>query len=108
VSAAVAPPARRRPRRLLAAIATIGAFTLLGRRLGYGFGLRTRAQCRDGHLFTTIWIPGINLKGIDLGVARIQRCPVGRHWTLIRPVRESDLSRRERRRAASYRDIPIP
>ena len=47
---------------------------------------------REGHLFTTIWIPGVKLKELDLVVARIQRCPVGQHWSLVVPVREADLT----------------
>ncbi len=46
----------------------------------------------SGHLFTTLWIPGVKLKAIDLGAARVQHCPVGNHWSLVVPVRESDLT----------------
>jgi hypothetical protein len=40
-------------------------------------------RCRKGHLFTTIWIPGVNLK-------------------------EVDLTEEERRSAREDHDIPIP
>jgi hypothetical protein len=83
-------------------------FMLVGRVLGYRFGPSTIVRCRQGHLFTTIWIPGVKLKAIDLVVARLQRCPVGDHFTLVTPVRESTLSARERRRARARHDIRLP
>ena len=75
------------------------AFTLAGRAAGYRFGLNTPVRCREGHLFRTIWLPGVNLKALDLVIARVQRCPVGRHWSLVTPVRDADLSARDRARA---------
>ena len=86
----------------------MAAFTIAGRLLGYGFGLHTIVRCRSGHLFSTIWIPGLKLKAVDLGVARIQRCPVGHHWTLVTPVRAADLSARQRRKALARRDVRLP
>lgn len=56
-------------------------FTLAARRLGYRLGVNTVVRCRRRHLFTTIWVPGVKLKGLDLVVARVQYCPVGRHWS---------------------------
>ena len=95
-------------RRGILALAAVAAFTLVGRLLGYGFGLHTIVRCRSGHLFSTIWIPGVKLKAVDLGVARIQRCPVGHHWTLVTPVRAADLSARQRRKALARRDVRLP
>jgi hypothetical protein len=68
----------------------------MARRLGYNLGVSTIVRCRQGHLFTTVWIPGIKLKELDLVVARVQRCPVGKHWSLVVPVREQDLTEAER------------
>lgn len=82
--------------------------TLVARRLGYKVGGNTVVRCRQGHLFTTLWIPGVKLKAVDLGFARIQRCPVGRHWTLVVPVREADLTDGQRREAAAHHDVRIP
>src|SRR6185312_2754386 len=55
-----------------------------------GLWLRTRriggnvvVRCRSGHLFTTIWIPGASVKALRLGWWRVQRCPVGRHLSLV-------------------------
>ena len=101
----VADPKRRRVALLVAAAA---AFAVAGRLLGYGFGINTIVRCRSGHLFTTIWLPGVNLKALDLVVARVQYCPVGRHWTLVTPVRAADLSARRRRQARARRDLPLP
>jgi hypothetical protein len=95
-------------RGVLVVLGGLVAFTLAGRRLGYGFGTNTIVRCRRGHLFTTVWIPGVKLKAIDLGVARLQRCPVGKHWTLVVPVREADLSDEERAAAHAHHDVRIP
>lgn len=77
-------------------------------RRGYGVGGNVIVRCHEGHLFTTIWIPGASLKSLRLGAWRFQRCPVGHHWTLVKLVRESDLSGRERRTAHAHKDIRIP
>jgi hypothetical protein len=98
---------RRRRKLLLATVAVDVIGTLLARARGYEIGLRTTVRCHRGHLFTTIWIPGVSAKALRLGWFRVQRCPVGRHWALVRPVRARDLSRRERR-AAAVRDLPVP
>ncbi len=65
-------------------------------------------RCRRGHLFTTIWIPGVSLKALRLGPWRYQRCPVGRHWSLVIPVREAALSEEQKRVAAGQRDLSLP
>jgi len=86
----------------------IGVATLIGRRLGYNFGGNTVVRCRQGHLFTTIWIPGVKLKELDLIVARVQRCPVGQHWSLVVPVRSADLTAEEKQFAVEHHDVRIP
>jgi hypothetical protein len=82
--------------------------TLVARLLGYGVGGNAIVRCRQGHLFTTIWLPAISLKSLRLGWWRFQYCPVGRHWSLVVPVREADLSADERQAAREARDIRIP
>lgn len=77
----------KRIRPHLLVIGVVVGFTLLARRLGYNLGGRVRARCRQGHEFTTLWIPGVKLASLDLIVARVQRCPVGHHWSLVTPVR---------------------
>ena len=94
--------------RAAVVIGALVGFTLVARRLGYKFGINTIVRCRRGHVFTTIWIPGVKLKAIDLGIARLQRCPVGSHWSLVTPVRESDLTRKEQKLARQRRDALIP
>jgi hypothetical protein len=82
--------------------------TLVARRRGYNMGGNVIVRCRQGHLFTTIWIPGASLKALRLGWSRFQRCPVGKHWTLVTPVKPSSLTDEEKRTAAENRDIRIP
>jgi hypothetical protein len=82
--------------------------TVIGRRLGYNLGRDTVVRCLKGHLFTTIWIPGVHLKELDLIVARVQRCPVGHHWSLVVPVRVAALTERDRRLAEEHHDVRIP
>ena len=92
---------------LIAAAVAVGS-TLIARRLGYNLGVNTIVRCRQGHLFSTVWIPGIKFKELDLVVARVQRCPVGNHWSLVVPVRERDLTETERQFALTHHDAPIP
>jgi hypothetical protein len=98
----------RNRRLLLLVVAAYGLATALLRRRGYRLGGNVVVRCRQGHLFTTIWIPGGSLKALRFGWWRFQRCPVGSHWTFVRPVKESALTEEERRFAAEHRDIRIP
>jgi hypothetical protein len=98
----------RKGRRLLVLIAAMVGVTLVLRRQGYGVGGNTLVRCRQGHLFTTIWIPGVSVKSLRLGWWRFQRCPVGKHWDLVRPVRAADLSADELLGARAVKDIRIP
>ena len=103
-------PSRRRKRRIV--LASVVAFDVLGtivaRKRGYRIGGNTIVRCRQGHLFTTIWFPGASLKSVRLGWWRIQRCPVGHHWTIVRPVRDADLTPQELEFAAEHKDVRIP
>jgi len=65
-------------------------------------------RCRQGHLFTTLWIPGLSFKAIRLGFFRLQRCPVGHHWSIVVPVRDADLTPMQRVLADQNRDVQIP
>ena len=97
-------------RRRVAAIA-IGAVVVEGATLWMAtsrIGGNVIVRCRDGHLFTTIWIPGGSLKALRLGRWRYQRCPVGNHWSLVTPVRESELTEEERELAHGRKDIRVP
>lgn len=71
---------------------------VLVRRMGYSIPGRTVVRCKQGHLFRTTWIAGGSLKAVRLGpLTRYQRCPVGRHWAVVHPVKEQDLSDEDRR-----------
>jgi hypothetical protein len=48
----------------------------------------------------------VSFKALRLGPWRLQRCPVGRHWSIVTPVR--DLSGRQRRTARKTHDLRIP
>ena len=78
------------------------------RARGYRTGGNVIVRCRSGHLFTTIWVPGVSLKSVRLLWWRFQRCPVGGHWSIVTPVRESELTEAERRQASERRDIRVP
>lgn len=99
---------RHLERGLGLALALILGVTVAGRLLGYGFGRNTVVRCRKGHLFTTVWIPGVKLKAVDLLVARFQRCPVGPHWSLVTPVRAATLTEEELAAATARHDVRIP
>ena len=75
---------------------------------GYGVGGNVVVRCQQGHLFTTIWIPGASLKSLRLGWWRFQRCPVGSHWSLVTPVKGSELTEEDKRLARTTEDIRIP
>jgi hypothetical protein len=101
-------PARHRRLGVAAAIAGIVLDALPVALRGYPPAGRVVVRCRQGHLFTTLWIPGASFKSIRLGWMRYQRCPVGNHWSLVQPVSESELSEAERADAYANRDAPIP
>jgi hypothetical protein len=65
-------------------------------------------RCRDGHVFTTLWIPGVSLKALRLGPWRFQHCPVGHHWSVVTPVNASKLSRAQQRSAREHHDVRLP
>ena len=104
-------PNRRATRGRIVLVVVVVCYivaTLVARRRGYNMGGNVVVRCRKGHLFTTIWVPGASLKAVRLGWVRLQRCPVGKHWTLVTPVRDSDLTDEERRTAEEHRDVRIP
>ena len=101
-------PSRRRRRLIFPILLADVVATIVLRRRGYPFGGNVVVRCRRGHLFTTIWVPMASFKSIRLGWWRFQRCPVEGHWSLVTPVREADLSRRQRRRAHARVDVRVP
>jgi hypothetical protein len=95
-------------RRIVVVAAFYGVATRIARRGGYTLGGNVVVRCRQGHLFTTIWVPGASIKSVKLGWWRLQRCPVGKHWTLVSPVKDADLTDEERRFAAAHHDLWLP
>jgi hypothetical protein len=93
---------------IIVVVATIVLATIVARLRGYRIGGNVVVRCREGHLFTTIWVPGASLKSIRLGWWRFQRCPVGHHWSLVSPVKESELTEEDKRLASEHKDIRIP
>jgi hypothetical protein len=94
---------RRWPFLVAAMLAEPIAMKLRGYRIGGNLVVR----CRKGHLFTTLWLPGASLKSLRFAWWRFQRCPVGKHWSIITPVKDSDLTRDEKRIASERRDVRI-
>lgn len=92
---------------IIIVVAALLAFlvgALLARRKGFAKTGEVAARCRRGHLFTTVWAARASRDRIDLGWARIQRCPVGDHWTLVVPVDESRLTPADKKLASQHRD----
>jgi hypothetical protein len=88
-------------------VLVVGA-TLVAQRRGYKVDANAVVRCRKGHLFTTIWVPGVSLKAVRLGWVRLQHCPVGNHWTVVTPIKDADLTDEERGSAAEHHDVRIP
>jgi len=99
---------RRRVAIVTAVIAAYALGTVLARRRGYNMGGAVPVRCRDGHVFTTLWIPGVSVKSIRLGWRRLQWCPVGGHWSMVTPLRDADLTEEERASAAAHHDRRVP
>jgi hypothetical protein len=103
---------RRRPRswrrRLLILALSVLPEVIVLRRRGYPPAGNVVVRCQQGHLFTTIWVPGVSVKALRLGPWRFQRCPVGNHWSIVTPVRRSELTEEQNRTAADSRDIRLP
>ena len=51
---------------------------------------KIKVRCSKGHVFTTTWSPLGSFTAIRLAGARFQHCPVGDHWSLVRPVLDDD------------------
>lgn len=98
---------KQRRRLWLIGVASVVAEPLAMKLRGYPMAGKLVVRCRQGHLFTTWWLPGISVKSLRLGWWRYQRCPVGGHWSLITPVRSSELTEAERADARSRSDIPL-
>jgi len=83
------------------------AFALAG-LLGAFDRFARPVRCRDGHLFTTLWVPFGSLKALRLGRRRFQYCPVGHHWTIVTRLDQSSAGRKDLAKAAKVRDVRLP
>lgn len=99
-------------KRRIAVLAGVGAAyavgTVVAIRQGYKFGTNVVVRCRQGHFFTTVWIPGASVKSLRLGFWRVQWCPVGRHLDLVRLVKDADLTAADRSFANGHHDLRVP
>jgi hypothetical protein len=95
-------------RRRLAVVGGVLAEALAMRMRSYPMGTDVVVRCRNGHLFSTIWVPGVSFKSLRLFWWRVQRCPVGSHWTLVTPVRPAELSEAAGRAAHERKDVRLP
>ena len=98
----------RKRRPLLGIAAGIAAEALALRLRGYPMGTDVVVRCRRGHVFSTIWLPGVSVKALRLLWWRVQRCPVGAHWTIVVPVRHGELGETELRAAHERKDVRLP
>jgi len=65
-------------------------------------------RCSRGHLYMTIWIPGVSFKGARWINNRYQRCPVGKHWAWTERVAKAELTPEVISEAKKFHDIRIP
>jgi hypothetical protein len=91
---------------LVVLVVVIVALVVAGSRSSQG--IERVVRCRAGHLFTSTVIPMASVKAVRLGAYRFQRCPVGRHWTLVRAVDPASLNADELARARSIHDVRVP
>ena len=103
---------RRKPKsrigKFVALVAGVLVEALAMRVRGYPMGTDVVVRCHRGHLFSTIWLPGVSLKSLRLIWWRVQRCPVGTHWTIVTPVRAGEISDGEARAARERKDVRLP
>jgi hypothetical protein len=68
------------------------------RRKGYAIPGKTVVRCSKGHLFKATWIEGGSFVAVRLGpVTRYQYCPIGKHWAIVHPVKDADLTTEDRK-----------
>lgn len=63
-------------------------------------------QCSAGHLFASPWVPLPSLKAVWFPW-RFQRCPMGRHWALVRPIAPGRLTNEQPAAASDTRGARI-
>lgn len=83
------------------------AFVKSMKRRGMTFGKNVVVRCSSGHMYTTIWIPGVSLKAVRWGSRRIQFCPEGKHWAMTRQVFGAELNPEVIQQAQQVHDVRI-
>lgn len=103
-----ATPARSGRPRWLMPLTLAFAGAVVAPRIGpVRRALDTVVRCSSGHLFTTLWFPLGSFKAIRFGGARLQRCPVGHHWAVVRRATQSELTPDELADAHEHHDLLI-
>lgn len=83
-------------------VATVILMNWIMRRKGYNMPGKTAVRCSRGHFFRTTWVEGGSLVSVRLGpTSRFHYCPVDKHWAIIHPVKEQDLTDAERRQLSA-------
>ena len=98
-----------RVRRLVLPAISLAGFAALGEYLGRRDPERFDpvVECKQGHRYRTIWIPGGSLKALRWFNRRYQWCPVGHHWSWVRRIDADRLSADERRAAYAVHDLRV-
>lgn len=104
---AVTSTRRGRPRWLVPLTLAFAGAVIAPRISTVRRALDTVVRCSSGHLFTTLWFPPGSFKAIRFGRARLQRCPVGHHWAVVRRADQSELSPDDLADAREHHDLLI-
>lgn len=90
---------------VIVVLVLIVGLNLVMKRKGYSIPGKTVVRCSKGHIFITVWIEGGSLKAVRLGpTTRFQHCPVGKHFAIVHPVKDSELTDEGRRMANGETD----
>ncbi len=89
---------------VVAGFIAFAAGAVIAHRKGFKRDGEVIARCRDGHLFTTIWVGEFSWHKLDLGWAKIQRCPVDGRLTIVRAVEPGQLTTEEKKAAKQVVD----
>jgi hypothetical protein len=55
---------------------------------GYTIPGRTMVRCRSGHEFSTIWVSGMSVASLRLGLhTRFMKCPECNAWRIVHPIK---------------------
>ena len=83
---------------IVVVLVVMTVLNIVMRRKGYSIPGRTVVRCSKGHLFRTLWVEGVSFKAIRLGpTTRFQYCIAGKHWGIIHPVKDQDLTSEDRK-----------